>query len=64
MDKAHLKEAFRNSGLLKKPKHSFYPDIYGGECAPWCEACKIEDELAPPCVKCGKPWNGRHCDHD
>jgi hypothetical protein len=39
-----LKEAFENSGLLKKPRHEFYYDQLGGDCAPWCGACKREKE--------------------
>ena len=40
-----LKEAFRNSGLLKKLKHDFYIDITGGECAPWCKVCDRDRKL-------------------
>lgn len=37
-----LKDAFRNSGLLEKPKHWFYQDEFGGECHFSCPVCRDE----------------------
>ena len=49
-DISMLKDAFVNSGLLKKPrpiKHdTYYDPFHGQECSPWCEACKIEKGLS------------------